>query len=152
MLKSPFKKVPALKAGYFIKKRLQHRRFPVNIAKNFKNIYFQKTAASAHSVSNLEKWETENIKLHQGDGLISGIFRSSPSKGLKKILVLNIISNSKKTYLVKFANIYNVLEHLWMANSVDSDDKICFSIITDPLNPIGCSFEKKKKTYKKYLL
>ena len=28
-----------------------------------------------------------------------------------------------------------------MGNSDDSDDKICFSIITDSLNPIGCSFE-----------
>ena len=33
MLKSPFNKVAALKAGYFIKKRLHHRCFPANIAK-----------------------------------------------------------------------------------------------------------------------
>ena len=29
-----------------------------------------------------------------------------------------------------------------MATSGDSDDKISFSIITDPLNPSGCSFEE----------
>ena len=29
-----------------------------------------------------------------------------------------------------------------MATSGGSGDKIFFSIITDPLNPIGCSFEK----------
>ena len=29
-----------------------------------------------------------------------------------------------------------------MATSGDSEDKICFSIITEPLNPIGCLFEK----------
>ena len=33
MLKSPFNKVTGLKACNFIKKRLQHRSFPVNIAK-----------------------------------------------------------------------------------------------------------------------
>ena len=31
-----------LKACNFIKKRLQHRCFPVNTKKNFKNIYFEK--------------------------------------------------------------------------------------------------------------
>ena len=38
-----------------------------------------------------------------------------------------------------------------MATSGGSDDKICFSIITDPLNPIGCSFEiihSQKTSYK----
>ena len=60
---------------------------------------------------------------------------------LKKILVLNVFSNFKKMYLVKFAIIEKVFEHLCMATSGDSGDKICFSIITDPLNPIGCSFE-----------
>ena len=33
-------------------------------------------------------------------------------------------------------------EPLWIANSVNSDTRYCFSIITDLLNPIGCSFEK----------
>ena len=47
----------------------------------------------------------ENIKLHKSDDLVSGIFRSSPSEVLKKILVLNIFSKSKKMYLVKFATI-----------------------------------------------
>ena len=47
----------------------------------------------------------EKIKLDKSDELVSGIFRSSPSEVLKKILVLNIFSNSKKIYLVKFATI-----------------------------------------------
>ena len=45
----------------------------------------------------------ENIKLHKHD--VSGIFRSSLSEMLKKILVLDIFSNSKEMYLVKFATI-----------------------------------------------
>ena len=108
MLKSPFNKFVALKVIYFIKKRLQDRCFPVNIAKYFKNTYFEKqlqTAASVHSVSKLEKWEMENIKLHKSDDLVSGIFRGGPSGVLKKMLVLNIFLNSKKMYLVKFATI-----------------------------------------------
>ena len=62
--------------------------------------YFEKqrqTAASVHSVSKLEKWKKGNIKLHKSDDLVSGIFRSSPSEVLKKILVLTIFANSKKT-------------------------------------------------------
>ena len=72
----------------------------------FKNTYFDKQlqmTASVHSVSKLEKWEMENIKLHKHD--VSGIFRSSLSEMLKKILVLDIFSNSKEMYLVKFATI-----------------------------------------------
>ena len=41
----------------------------------------------------------ENKKLHESDDLASGIFRNSPSEVLKKILVLNAFSNSKKMYL-----------------------------------------------------
>ena len=41
--------------------------------------------------------------IHKSDDLVSGIFRSSPSEVVKKILVLNIFSNYKKMYLVKFA-------------------------------------------------
>ena len=36
MLNSPFNKAAALKASHFIKKRLQHSCFPVNIAKFIK--------------------------------------------------------------------------------------------------------------------
>ena len=32
----------SLKASKFIKKKLQHRGFTVNIAKSFKNTYFEK--------------------------------------------------------------------------------------------------------------
>ena len=41
--------------------------------------------------------------IHKSDDLVSGIFRSSPSEVVKKILVRNIFSNYKKMYLVKFA-------------------------------------------------
>ena len=37
----------------FIKKKLQHRCFPVNISKFFKNIYFEEHLRTA--VSNLQK-------------------------------------------------------------------------------------------------
>ena len=50
-MESLFNKVTGLQACKFTKKRLQHRRFPVNIA-NFKNNYFENhlwTAASASS-------------------------------------------------------------------------------------------------------
>ena len=107
----------------------------------FKNTYFEKqlqTVASVHSVSEVEKWEMENIEPHKGDDLVSRIFRSSPSEVLEKILVLDIFSNSKKMLSRK---VHHHFEHLWMATSGGSDDKICFSKITDPLNPIGCSFE-----------
>ena len=54
----------------------------------------------------------EKIKLDKSDDLVFGIFGSSPSEVLKKILVVNIFSNSKKMYLVKFATIEKVLDHL----------------------------------------
>ena len=65
----------------------------------------------------------ENIKLHKSNDLVSGIFRSSPSEVLKKILVLNIYFKFPEMYLVKFATILKVLEHLQMAISGNSDDK-----------------------------
>ena len=45
----------------------------------------------------------EKSKIHKSDGLVSGIIRSSLSEVLKKILVVNIFSDSKNMYLVKFA-------------------------------------------------
>ena len=57
MLESLFNKVTGLQACNFTKKRLQHRRFPMNIA-NFKNNYFEKhlqTAASDSSYILLRK-------------------------------------------------------------------------------------------------
>ena len=93
--------IAALKGGYLVKKRTQQRCFPVNI-----RTYFDKQlrmTASVHSVSKQEKWEMENIKLHKHD--VSGIFRSSISEMLKIILVLDIFSNSKVMYLVKFTTI-----------------------------------------------
>ena len=124
MLESPFNKIAFLKAGYFILKRLQQRCFPMNIAKFLgtpilKNICKQLLLYILSLNQRSEKW-----KIHKSDDLISGIFRSSPSEVLKKILVLNIFSNSKKMYLVKFTSVQKVLEHLWMATSGDSDDKI----------------------------
>ena len=50
MLESLFNKFIDLQAYNFTKKRLQHRRFPVNIA-NFKNTYFEKHLRTAGSDS-----------------------------------------------------------------------------------------------------
>ena len=50
MLKSLFNKFISLQVCNFTKKRLQHRRFPVNIA-NFKNNYFEKHLRTAGSDS-----------------------------------------------------------------------------------------------------
>ena len=50
MLESLFNKVTGLQACNFIEKRLQHRRFPGNIA-NFKNTYFKKHLRTAASDS-----------------------------------------------------------------------------------------------------
>ena len=50
MLQSLFNKFIGLQACNFTKKRLQHRRFPVNIA-NFKNTYFEKHLRTAGSDS-----------------------------------------------------------------------------------------------------
>ena len=61
------------------------------------------TAASVNFVFKLEKREMESIKLYKSNDLVSGIFSSS--EVLKKKVVLNIFSNSKKIYLVKFATI-----------------------------------------------
>ena len=47
VLESLSNKVAGLKAGNFIKKKLQHRCFPVNIAKNFKNSLFYRTSPVA---------------------------------------------------------------------------------------------------------
>ena len=46
MLESLVNKVTGLQACNFTKKRLQHRRFPVNIA-SFKNNYFEKHLRTA---------------------------------------------------------------------------------------------------------
>ena len=51
MLESLFNKVTGLQGSNFTKKRLQHRRFPVNIA-NFENTYFEKHLRTAASDSN----------------------------------------------------------------------------------------------------
>ena len=50
VLKSLFNKFICLQVCNFTKKRLQHRRFPVNIA-NFKNTYFEKHLRTAGSDS-----------------------------------------------------------------------------------------------------
>ena len=50
MLESLFNKVTGLQGSNFTKKRLQHRRFPVNIA-NFENTYFEKHLRTAASDS-----------------------------------------------------------------------------------------------------
>ena len=50
VLESLFNKVAGLLACKFTKKRLKHRRLPVNIA-NFKNTYFEKDLRTAASDS-----------------------------------------------------------------------------------------------------
>ena len=50
VLEPPFNKVGGLKACRFIKKRLEHRCFPVNIAK-FQGQFFYRTPLVAASVS-----------------------------------------------------------------------------------------------------
>ena len=61
VLKSLFNKVAALKACNFIKKRLQHKCFPVNIAKFFKNSLFYRKPLVAASKQH-SPWEsTDNI-------------------------------------------------------------------------------------------
>ena len=50
MLESLLNKVTGLQASNFIKKKLQHRRFSVNIA-NFNNTYFEKHLRTATSDS-----------------------------------------------------------------------------------------------------
>ena len=44
-----FNKVAGLRLANVLKKRLQHRRFPVNIAKLFKNTYFEEHLQTAAS-------------------------------------------------------------------------------------------------------
>ena len=56
-LESPLNKVAGLKAWNFIKKRLQHRCFPVNIAKFLKapflkNIYLQTAISASLKIEN----------------------------------------------------------------------------------------------------
>ena len=48
-----------------------------------------------HSVSKQENWEMENVNVYEVDDFISEIFWGSTSEVLKKILVLNIFSNSQ---------------------------------------------------------
>ena len=51
MLESLFDKVAKVQACNFIKKTLKHKRFPVNIAKFFKNTYFEEHLSTAASNS-----------------------------------------------------------------------------------------------------
>ena len=55
----------------------------------------KKIADVIHSVSKEENWEMESINVYEADDFISEIFWGSTSEVLKKILVLNIFSNSQ---------------------------------------------------------
>ena len=57
---------------------------------------WKKIAYVIHSVSKQENWEMENINVYEADEFISEIFWGSTSEVLKKILVLNIFSNSEE--------------------------------------------------------
>ena len=50
VLESLFNKVAHLKACNFIKERLHHRCFPVNVANFFKNTYFEKHLGAADMI------------------------------------------------------------------------------------------------------
>ena len=51
MLESPFNKVVGLKVCKFIKKRLQHRCFPVKIAKFLRTAFLYRTPPAAADIS-----------------------------------------------------------------------------------------------------
>ena len=53
MLESLFNKVAGLKACKFIKNRLQHRRFPVNIAKFLRTISYRTPLVTAPDAMHL---------------------------------------------------------------------------------------------------
>ena len=55
----------------------------------------EKTAYVIHSVSKQENWEMENINVYEVDDFTSEIFWGSTSEVLKKILALDIFSNSQ---------------------------------------------------------
>ena len=54
-----------------------------------------KNAYVIYSLSKQEIWEMENVNVYEADDFISEIFWGSISEVLKKILVLNIFSNSQ---------------------------------------------------------
>ena len=54
-----------------------------------------KNAYVIYSLSKQEIWEMENVNVYEAHDFISEIFWGSISEVLKKILVLNIFSNSQ---------------------------------------------------------
>ena len=58
LLESLFNKVVAQKACNFIKKRLQHRRFPVNIAKRLRTAIFSTLKVKNLSNSHMDTWSS----------------------------------------------------------------------------------------------
>ena len=54
-----------------------------------------KIAYVIRSVSKQENWEMGNINVYEADDFVSEIFWDSTSEVLKKIVVLNIFSNSQ---------------------------------------------------------
>ena len=75
------------------------------LSKDAIQICEKKIAYVIHSVSNQENWKMENINVYEADDFISEIFWGSTSEVLKKILVLNIFSNSRDDVLVKLTTI-----------------------------------------------
>ena len=73
-------------------------------------------------------------KVYKADDLISAVFLGSTSEVLKKMLVLNISWSSLP--LKRFWSPSNCLTLKILTI------RYCFSIITNPLNRTGCSFEK----------
>ena len=105
MSESPFNKVTALKVSCFIKKRLQQKCFPV-IAKFLGTPILKNSCKQLllHILSlnyRCDKW-----KINKSNYLISGMFRSSPSEVLKKILL------TSPKYFFKFQESHKVHHRL----------------------------------------
>ena len=81
-----------------------------------------------HSVPKQENWGTENVNVYEADDFISEIFWGSTSEVPKKILVLNIFSNSQVAvsrkahhYLKAFwAPVDDCIWRFWQAPWIES--------------------------------
>ena len=69
-----------------------------------------------------QKWKIWNFL--KANNFISLIVRSSPSEVLKRILVLHVFSNFQEKLSCKVYYHLECFEHLWLAVSEDSNDKI----------------------------
>ena len=112
----------------------------------FKNIYFENSCKQLllYIVSKLEKWEINDDSQKRWPCLWN--IQKQPFRGSQKDTTPRYFFKFQENVFCKVRHHLKGLKRLWMATSVNSDNKIryCFSITTDPLNPIGCSFEKMR--------